>query len=167
MQVLVLNSTYIPLNICSWKRALILVFKNKATAIENSQKLINGKYTVPAVVKLNRYIPLPYQEVVLTRKNVYLRDNHECQYCGKRSNLTIDHVRPRSRDGKDSWTNVVVACTRCNNEKGHRTPEEARMQLRNQPYKPPSSLYLEMTRRKDTPRNWFFYFDKQKKAKKS
>ncbi|MBU0579856.1 MAG: HNH endonuclease [Candidatus Margulisbacteria bacterium] len=166
MQVLVLNSTYLPLNICSWKRGLILVLKNKATIVETSKRIINHKYIIPSVVKLNRYIPLPFQEVVLTRKNVYLRDNYECQYCGKKNNLTIDHVIPRSRGGKDVWTNVVVACTRCNNEKGRRTPQEAGLNLKNIPYKPPSSLYLEMTTNKDIPHNWFQYFDKLRKIKK-
>jgi 5-methylcytosine-specific restriction endonuclease McrA len=101
---------------------------------------------------------LPYQEVVLTRKNILLRDNYTCQYCGKKTQLTIDHVLPRSRGGRDIWTNVVVACQRCNHNKGHQTVLEASMHLKAQPYKPPSALYLELTRYKNVPGSWIKYF---------
>ena len=164
-KVLVLTATFLPINICSWKRAITLLFKGKADGLEKSNKLINGKYILPFVIKLKKYVPLPYNDVVLTRKNVFLRDNHTCQYCGKNGNLTIDHVIPRCKGGKDSWDNVVVCCIRCNNKKGDRTVEESGMRLLSVPYKPPSSLYLHMTRMNSVPKSWFDYFFKTASAK--
>jgi 5-methylcytosine-specific restriction endonuclease McrA len=158
-KVLVLNATLLPINICSWKRALILVFKGKAESIENSKKYVNsGKYVLPLVIKLREYIPLPYNGVVFTRKNIFLRDNYTCQYCKKGNNLTIDHVVPTSRGGEDAWENVVTCCVRCNNRKGDKLPDEANMKLTGIPYKPPSSLYLQVTRQTSVPSGWFSYF---------
>jgi len=157
-KVLVLNSTSIPINICSWKRAITLVFKEKAEGLEKSKKLINERYDLPYVIRLKNYVPAPYSGVVMSRKNVFLRDNHVCQYCGKNGNLTIDHIIPKSKGGKDNWENTVVCCIRCNNKKGDKTPEEAGMKLVNTPYKPPSSLYLHITRLGPVPECWYDYF---------
>jgi 5-methylcytosine-specific restriction endonuclease McrA len=156
---LVLNTTFLPINICSWRRAMVLLFKGKAEGIEKSNKYINsGKYVLPLVIKLKDYVPMPYNGVVFTRKNIFLRDNYICQYCGKKGNLTIDHIIPRSKGGEDVWGNVVVCCIRCNNKKGDRLPEEEGMKLIKTPYKPPSTLYLQITRQSMVPRSWFSYF---------
>jgi 5-methylcytosine-specific restriction endonuclease McrA len=161
-KVLVLNTTFLPINICSWKRAMILVFKGKAESIENSKKHVNsGKYVLPLVIKLRGYIPLPYNGVVFTRKNIFLRDNYTCQYCKKSNNLTIDHVIPTSRGGEDVWENVVTCCVRCNNKKGDKLLEESDMKLISIPYKPPSGLYLQVTRQTSVPSSWFSYFFKK------
>jgi 5-methylcytosine-specific restriction endonuclease McrA len=156
---LVLNTTFLPINICSWRRAMVLLFKGKAEGIEKSKKYINsGKYVLPLVIKLKDYVPMPYNSVVFTRKNIFLRDNYTCQYCGKTGNLTIDHIIPRSKGGEDVWENVVACCIRCNNKKGDRLPEEEGMRLIGTPYKPPSSLYLQITRQSSVPKSWFSYF---------
>ncbi len=157
-KVLVLNATEAPINICGWRKAVKLTFKAKAMVVEHTDRILAHDFYFPSIIRLSRYIPLPYQEVVLSRKNILLRDNNTCQYCGKKSHLTIDHIMPRSRGGRDAWTNVVVACQRCNHNKGHKTPEEAGMQLKAQPYKPPSALYLELTRYKNVPGSWLKYF---------
>ena len=157
-KVLVLNATFTTINICSWRRAMILLCKEKAVQVEKSGKLINGKYELPIIIRLVKYVPLPYKEAILSRKNIYLRDNHTCQYCGKSGNLTIDHVMPRSRGGEDRWENVVASCVRCNNKKSDRTPEEAGMKLKGVPFKPPSSLYLQITRLNNVPKSWSPYF---------
>lgn len=160
-KVLVLNTTSVPINICSWRRALVLIFKGKAEAVINSEEYINNTFLLPLIVKLKQYVSVPYNAVVLTRKNIYLRDNHTCQYCGKVGvNLTIDHVVPKSKRGTDSWENVVVSCMRCNNRKGDRTPDEAGLKLIGTPYKPPSALYLQLTRLPKTPASWHSYFFK-------
>ena len=158
-KVLVLNTTFLPINICSWRRAIVLLFKGKADGIENSKKKINsGKYTLPLVIKLKDYVPVPYNGVVFTRKNIFLRDNYTCQYCGRTGNLTIDHIIPKSKGGEDIWENVVACCIRCNNKKSDRLPEEEGMKLIGTPYKPPSSLYLQITRQSSVPTSWFSYF---------
>jgi 5-methylcytosine-specific restriction endonuclease McrA len=141
---------------------MILLYKGKASGVEYNGAMINKKYRLPEIIKLVNYVPLPYKDAVLSRKNIYLRDNHTCQYCGKTGdNLTIDHVVPRSRGGKETWENMVVCCARCNNRKGSRTLEEAGMRLTGTPYRPPSSLYLHMTRISNIPRSWFEHFFKQ------
>lgn len=160
-KVLVLNTTFSPINICSWKRAITLVFKGRADGIENSPKLINGRYILPLVIKLKHYVPVPFNGVIFTRKNIFLRDNFRCQYCGKTASLTIDHIVPKSRGGKDTWENVVASCVRCNNKKGDRSLEEAEMKLLGTPYKPPSGLYLQLTRNNKAPESWYSYFFKK------
>jgi 5-methylcytosine-specific restriction endonuclease McrA len=79
---------------------------------------------------------------VLSRQNILKRDNHQCQYCGATHDLTIDHVLPRSREGKSTWTNLVAACKLCNSKKGDYTPEEAGMPLRRAPFKPTFIFFL-------------------------
>jgi len=159
--VLVLNSTFVPINIASWRRAIKLIFNGKAVTVEKNGHLINGKFDLPLIIKLNKYVPLPYSRIVLSRKNIYLRDNHTCQYCGKvGGNMTIDHVVPKSRGGGDGWDNLVTCCPRCNSKKGDQTIEAAGMFLKRSPYKPPSGLYLHMTRLRSVPAGWYSYFFK-------
>lgn len=100
-------------------------------------------YPWPSVIRLSRYISVPYKRVVLTRKNILRRDSYRCSYCGRGDlPLTIDHVVPRARGGSDSWENLVCACTLCNNKKGDRTPEEANMLLTNRPFKPSHIMFI-------------------------
>lgn len=103
---------------------------------------INHIFPYPSVIRLSRYIKVPYNKVELSRKNVMRRDNFTCQYCGSRNSLTIDHVMPKSRGGLDTWENLTTACVGCNNTKGNRTPEEAEMKLKSTPKKPHHILYL-------------------------
>jgi 5-methylcytosine-specific restriction endonuclease McrA len=146
-KVLVLNASYEPLNITSWKRAVILLLKDKAEQVEHNGKLISPNFPLPSVIRLRQYIRIPYNEIPLTRRNVLHRDSHTCQYCGAQGeDLTLDHVLPRSRAGEDSWENIVTACVRCNVKKGNRTPKEARMPLRTTPHRPYSSLYFELSK---------------------
>ncbi|TVQ66111.1 MAG: HNH endonuclease [Balneolaceae bacterium] len=138
--VLVLNQDYQPISICSVQRSVKLVFLNKAEMLHNNPdqvlRTVNRDFHYPSVIRLRRYIHLPYAKIVLSRKNIMKRDRHMCQYCGSKADLTLDHVYPRSRGGRDSWENLVTACTRCNVRKGDRTPEEAGMPLNIKPYRP-------------------------------
>ncbi|MGD1909192.1 MAG: HNH endonuclease [Leptolyngbyaceae cyanobacterium] len=146
-KVLVLNASYEPLNITSWRRAVVLLIKGKAEQLEHNGKLICADFPFPTVIRLRHYVRVPYKEIPLTRRNILQRDSHTCQYCGYSGDgLTLDHVLPRSRRGGDTWENMVTACVRCNVKKGNRTPREANMLLRNPPRRPHSSLYFELTR---------------------
>ncbi|MBF2056754.1 MAG: HNH endonuclease [Cyanobacterium sp. T60_A2020_053] len=146
-KVLVLNASYEPLNITSWKRAVILLIKGKAEQLEHNGKYICQSFPLPSVIRLRYYVKVPYKEIPLTRKNVLERDRNCCQYCNyKGDQLTIDHIIPRSRGGGDSWENLVAACVRCNIRKGSRTPKEAEMPLLKQPRKPYSSLHFEIVK---------------------
>lgn len=146
-KVLVLNASYEPLNITSWRRAIVLLLKGKAEQIEHNGRVVYRNIPLPTVIRLRHYVKVPYKEIPLTRKNILHRDSHSCQYCGYTGDdLTLDHVMPRSRGGGDHWENLVTACVRCNIKKGNRTPREANMPLRQVPRRPHSSLYFEVTK---------------------
>lgn len=146
-KVLVLNASYEPLNITSWRRAVVLLIKGKAEQLENNERLIYTDFPLPSVIRLRHYVRVPYKEIPLTRRNILERDRHTCQYCRyKGEQLTLDHVIPRSRGGGDTWENLVTACVRCNVKKGNRTPKEAQMNLRYPPRRPYSSLQFELVK---------------------
>lgn len=138
--VLVLNQDYQPLSICSVQRSVKLLFLEKAELLHDDPdkviRTVDDEYSYPSVIRLRRYINLPYAKIVLSRRNIMKRDRHTCQYCGTKSDLTLDHVLPRSRGGEDSWENLVTACNQCNVKKGNRTPDEASMPLDVEPYRP-------------------------------
>ena len=124
-KVLVLNASYEPLNITSWRRAVVLLIKGKAEQLENSERLIYAEFPLPSVIRLRHYVRVPYKEIPLTRRNILERDRHTCQYCGyKGEQLTLDHVLPRSRGGGDTWENLVTACVRCNVKKATEPPKK-------------------------------------------
>ena len=137
--VLVLNASYEPINVCAARRALVLVLKGVASAEELSQNLIHSSrhaMPMPSVIRLLEYRRIPHQTRALSRKNILMRDRYTCQYCHKTlpsSELTLDHVMPRSRAGETTWENLVACCHPCNNRKGSRTPEEAGMKLARAP----------------------------------
>lgn len=114
--ILVLNASYEPINQTSWKRARILVLKDKAHVISSR------------TIRLKNYVKLPVAKIAAgkpSRSLILKRDSHTCQYCEyKGPNLTLDHVLPKSRGGQDDWQNLVTSCLDCNNCKDNRTPEE-------------------------------------------
>jgi 5-methylcytosine-specific restriction endonuclease McrA len=144
--VLVLNQDYQPLSVCNVKKSLLLLFLDKAELLHEDPnkkiKTVRYNYDYPSVIRLRRYARIPFKHIVLTRKNIVKRDAHKCQYCGTHENLTIDHVIPKSKGGKDTWENLVTACTFCNHKKGDRTPREAGMPLRRVPFRPSHIIFL-------------------------
>jgi 5-methylcytosine-specific restriction endonuclease McrA len=144
--VLVLNQDYQALTITSVQRATVLVLLQKAELIEaeDERYVRSTRHQVPwpSIVRLKGYVRVPYKHILLTRKNVIRRDGHRCQYCGSKDRLTIDHVMPRSRGGRDAWDNLVAACVPCNNRKGSRTPSEAGMELARKPFRPSYVMYI-------------------------
>lgn len=111
---------------------------------EKKLRTPSDQFDFPSVIRLRRYIRLPYKKVVLTRRNVMRRDSFRCQYCGQKSKLTIDHIHPKSRGGKDTWENLTTACDKCNVKKGNRTPKEANMELLSKPYRPMPITFSEI-----------------------
>ena len=144
--VLVLNHDYSALTVCTVRRAVVLVHLNKADLVESVPDYFlrspSIKLPCPSIVRLRGYVRVPYRNIMLSRKNVIRRDGHRCQYCNRRDSLTVDHVIPRSRGGKDHWTNLVAACIACNNRKGDRTPEEANMPLFRKPFRPSHVMFI-------------------------
>lgn len=142
-QVLVLNATYEPLSIVPVKRAVVLLLKQKAELVEAAGATLRAQnFTIPLplVIRLVYFVKIPRRMALpVTRRTILARDHYTCQYCNStppRSNLTLDHVLPRSRGGKTTWENVVTACQKCNGRKSNRTPTEAKMTLLTQPKRP-------------------------------
>src|SRR5579864_1103359 len=137
--VLVLNASYEPINICAARRAIVLVLKGLAMPEEENGNLLHAariSMRVPSVIRLLEYRRIPHQTRALSRKNILLRDRNTCQYCGtvlSSSELTLDHVIPRSRGGASTWENLVACCHRCNRQKGNQLPGEAEMKLLREP----------------------------------
>jgi hypothetical protein len=178
---LVLNGDYSPLGIIDWKRAItwIIKYEDHSKHIEvldfYKDDFIMGahdkKYPIPSVIKTHRYFKLHHQRVNFSRKNLFIRDNYICQYCGLNkdiSQLTYDHVIPKSHFKHKNtiptcWTNIVTACTTCNRKKGNKTPKQANMPLLNLPIEPKKHLkYLPVTRHLSTirtaiPEEWRIY----------
>lgn len=163
---LVLNATYEPLQIVSWQRALQLLFQGKVEVIEESEKEVRTvrlTIRVPAVLRLLSYVPLKKKKQIVrfSRANIFIRDQYRCQYCGKsslKSQLTLDHVKPVVQGGDKSWENIVTACKPCNQRKGGRTPQQAKMELIRKPRRPSwlptTSISMSVSR---TPERWKIY----------
>jgi 5-methylcytosine-specific restriction endonuclease McrA len=130
MPVLVLNASYEPINICGARRALVLVLKGIARTEEEHGLMLHAqrsRIAMPSVIRLLEYRRIPHQTRALSRKNILLRDRNSCQYCGvvlPSSELTLDHVIPRSRGGNSTWENLVACCHACNRRKGNRMLHE-------------------------------------------
>ncbi len=144
--VLLLNADYSAMSVTSVRRALVLVLHSKAEVVEADKlKVLRSAasfHPFPSIVRLRQYVRVPYRQILLSRKNVLRRDHFRCQYCGAKEHLTIDHVMPKSRGGKDTWENLTTACTRCNSRKGCRTPEEASMPLHRRPHRPSHVMFI-------------------------
>jgi 5-methylcytosine-specific restriction endonuclease McrA len=142
--VLVLNQNYEPLNVCRVRRAVVLVYQGKAEMLEDGSGFVHSAaqaFSVPSVIRLSNIIKRPRPKRRLTRFEVFSRDHHVCQYCGREvRQLTIDHVIPRYQGGEHTWENVVSACIPCNRRKAGRTPEQAGMKLPHLPSPPRDGL---------------------------
>jgi 5-methylcytosine-specific restriction endonuclease McrA len=140
-RALVLNQNYEPLNVCSVRRAFVLVYRGTAEMLETGDEPLHGvdgaTFATPSVIRLQHFISRPLPRPRLTRREIFNRDRERCQYCGKSGgDLTLDHVLPKHRGGAHVWENLVTACRSCNHRKGGRTPSEARMHLVREPQAP-------------------------------
>lgn len=141
-RTLLLTQGYEPVKIISWQRAVMLLTLDKVDVVEEYDADLRSPsmvIKVPAVVRLRKAFRRHAKVVKFSRVNIYTRDGHRCQYCGSRcstSQLTYDHVIPRSRGGKTSWENIVSCCVPCNSRKANRTPAEAKMKLLAKPVCP-------------------------------
>ncbi len=156
--VLVLNQNYEPLNVCNTRRALVLVDGGKAEVLEHAFGDIRTPSRAiprPSVIRLVYMIKRPRPRVRLTRREVFMRDQYTCQYCGlKTRDLTLDHVIPRHRGGAHTWENLVSACRSCNHRKGGKALEECRMPLRRLPFEPKANSYYLFAQYLDVQRDW-------------
>ncbi|RME02578.1 MAG: HNH endonuclease [Planctomycetota bacterium] len=169
---LVLNKSWIPITITTIRKALVMLYQNTAQVVcpqtyatfdffawcqsshHNGRfiQAINFKIPLPEVIRLNHYNGIPYQEPALSKHNICLRDNYTCQYCNHRlrkEEITIDHIIPRSKGGKTTWENCVVACKKCNKIKGNKMLSELKkLKLRHLPTKPNWHLPISLSKGK-------------------
>jgi len=161
--VLVLNASYEPLNVCSVRRAHVLVCKGRAEVLEALQRPLcsaGRAYPWPHVIRLRTYVRVPRTgRRRISRRALFARDGWACAYCGRSGvRLTLDHVVPRSRGGDSVWENVVASCAPCNLRKGNRLLEEASMVLRKTPRRPGPVLFIRLAAPK-VPRGWLPYLE--------
>lgn len=172
--VLVLNRHYVAVHVINARRALSLLFRDFAEVIhiEDGQyanydfpswraiselkalakqehedwiRAVNFEMQIPRVIRLLEFDRVPQMTLRFNRRNLFARDGHRCQYCGRSlpsHQMSLDHVMPRSRGGETSWENIVCSCVDCNTKKGGRTPHEARMKLMTPPKKPQQNPLL-------------------------
>jgi 5-methylcytosine-specific restriction endonuclease McrA len=146
-RVLVLNATYEPINVCTVRRAAVLLLKEKAELVEHATWELRSEHATlprPMVIRLVSYVRVPRDthRRKITRRAVFARDGWECQYCGARAHLTVDHVIPRSKGGTSTWENIVAACAPCNRRKGDHLPERANMHPRRAPRVPQPEIFI-------------------------
>ena len=150
-RVLVLNATYEPINVCTVRRATVLLLKEKAELLEHSRTDLHwatGSLPRPVVIRLVTYVRVPRGSSPrrkITRRAVFARDGWECQYCGARSSLTVDHVIPRSKGGGSGWDNIVASCAPCNRRKGDRLPHQINMHPRRRPRAPSEHVFIHLS----------------------
>ena len=165
LRSLLLNSSYEPMKVVSWQKALVMWFQGKVEILEYHSafaRSVHRRFQLPSVLRLKTYVrPRTFEAVRFCRENVYIRDNYTCQYCGTKlaaKQLTLDHVVPASHNGPKNWTNVVSACRDCNQKKANRTPRTANMPLLNEPRAPSWLPTLELEIGEDhIPPDWTPY----------
>jgi 5-methylcytosine-specific restriction endonuclease McrA len=140
-----LNASYQPLCVVGIRRAVVLALKGKAEVLHTNGHQFRSErlqLQAPSVVRLNYFVKVPYRSrASLSRRAVFVRDDFECQYCGRAAE-NVDHVIPKSRGGLHTWDNVVAACRPCNSRKENRTPKDAGLKLRRAPQPPHESVWI-------------------------
>jgi len=146
-KVLLLNSSYEPMMVVSGKKAILMIISNKVDTIEKTNYYICSsvlRLSFPSVIKLKSFVYIDFKNIPLTRKNIIKRDNYTCQYCGKiTKSITIDHIIPKDKNGKDLWSNLVSACNKCNSKKSNKYLRDTNMKLLKKPVKPTYIYHLQ------------------------
>jgi len=159
--VLVLNANYEPLNVCTIRRAMGLIFADKAAMLANGRGEIHTStvsYPAPSVIRLERMIKRPRPKVKLNKQEIFRRDHYTCQYCGNsNADLTLDHVIPRRLGGSHTWENLATACRECNHKKGGRMAKFTGMKLRKRPVAPSASAQYIFGRYLSNNQDWDGY----------
>jgi 5-methylcytosine-specific restriction endonuclease McrA len=161
---LLLSAAFEPIRIISWKKAITLTLLGKVEVLEEYARIIHSPsltVKLPAVIKLTRYLkPIP-KKVKFSRQNLFFRDDYTCQYCHRpfpSHQLTYDHIVPRSKGGKTSWTNVVTSCIRCNLKKGNKPLQTVNFRLLKAPEEPRwLPHFTPLLPRESAPAAWLYY----------
>jgi 5-methylcytosine-specific restriction endonuclease McrA len=143
--ILILNADMTPLSITTIRKGFKLVWKGRAEILETDERPIhteNFDYERPNVIRLLEYVNVPYRRIKVSKINIFKRDKFKCVYCGSLKDLTLDHVIPRCKGGKNTWENLATCCYKCNRRKGNWTIEQARMTISYAPFYPSQYFYM-------------------------
>lgn len=163
---LVLNAGYEPIKIVNWQKAIILWLQDKVEVLEFHLTAVSSpsvSFKLPSVMRLRQYVrPYFSFKIRLSRQNVFLRDDFQCQYCGENfpeKKLTIDHIVPVSKGGRHEWQNVVAACSKCNNKKADKTLDQCKLKLLKNPARPQwlPVKEIDFLRSTNLPHSWKYY----------
>jgi 5-methylcytosine-specific restriction endonuclease McrA len=155
------QSTWQNFNFESWQE-VSLVKKEFEPDGHDWIHTVRFQIAVPRIIRLLVYEKLPRQDVKFNRRNIYARDSNRCQYCGRKfstTELSLDHVKPKSQGGRSSWENIVCCCLKCNVKKGGRTPEQAHMHLITKPIKPKRSPVINIRLADERYASWKQFLD--------
>ncbi|MEO0099095.1 MAG: HNH endonuclease [candidate division WOR-3 bacterium] len=146
-KVLLLNQNFEPITITGARKAICLLYLKKAELVSSYEgmkvKGVSTSWPLPSILRLCHYVRVRRREIPLTKRNIFRRDNYQCQYCGRTNvALTTDHIIPKSLGGEDTWENLVTACTECNTKKGAKTSKEFPLKLIRRPKKPNTFTFL-------------------------
>ena len=156
-EVLLLNSDYEPLNVCTLQRAFALIFLGKADILQTNSltiRTVRGAYESPSVLRLKYHVKRPRPSLRLSRRSILARDNYTCQYCGARAkDLTVDHVVPKRLGGPSTWDNMVCCCKKCNTKKGDKSLHQVGFQLKKEPRRPRYVPFISLNKYLESTRN--------------
>lgn len=163
-QVLVLDVGFQPMGLCTWMRAVTLLYEKKVEVLETFDTWLHSAKTqirMPSVIRFLKNVIKKTRKVKFSRENIYSRDKGKCQYCNinikaNSNEFTLDHVIPKAQGGKTCYENVVVCCIECNREKACRTPEQAGLILKNKPIRP-KTLFRVFNWKHHFPQSWQSY----------
>lgn len=151
--VAVLNADYTYIGVITWERAIVLLYQNKAETVKATDTIIYNfdrtySFIVPKIIRLVEYVKsLMRNKIPYSKRNIFIRDNFTCQYCGKKMEMnecTVDHLVPKVEGGSSSWLNCVCSCKRCNNIKGDKPIKHVGLKLRRQPYLPSAGDFIRL-----------------------
>ena len=149
---LLLNATFEPLKVITWKRAMTLWCEGRVEILDThdvEKRAVTFSFKVPSIVRLLRFVKVRnLHQIKFSRANIYTRDNYTCQYCATAfdpEELTFDHVVPVAQGGRRSWENIVTCCVSCNRRKDNRTPQQAGMTLLHQPRRPSATAVFRVS----------------------
>jgi len=152
--VIVLNADYSFLGNVDWQRSIVLLYQNKAQIVKETERVVSNfdksyQFVIPRIIRLFKHVKKVFKnKVPYSKYNIFLRDNFVCQYCGKKlqkHECTVDHIIPKSNNGKSTWLNCATSCKSCNNKKGDKSLKEMiGWKLNKKPYKPSISDFLRM-----------------------
>lgn len=151
--VAVLNSDFTYIGMIPWERSIVLLYQGKAETVKETKTVIYNQdrthsFIVPRIIRLVSFVKSLYSnKIPYSKRNIFVRDRHSCQYCGRKmipTECTVDHIVPKALGGRSSWENCVCSCKRCNNIKGDSPLDKTSLKLKRHPFKPNAADFIRL-----------------------